>query len=378
MSPRPTVLSRLALPACLLLGSFIPALASAADITVPLGDFKLWDDGWDPFIANDGALIAVSIDHKISHSPGGASLKVTADLTGNTSTYVGISKNFDNLPVRTISGWYRSDGVTGIGWRVIDSTGQCFQTKIPVQDGKTWERLDLAIDDLITSEHWGGKNDGAWHGPLTGISIDPGVDKDKPVGTIWLDGLTAGLTPGSPRPAPHVAPKSAMIEDFEAGTDAWQFLPGQEFPGAAGLVEPSKKAHDGRVAMNLVADFRGGGQYIGAHRKDIPEVPGDVLAVMLWVKADGIDSVNARLIDSDGQVFQGKGFSIMPGKEWQELTMPMKDLVKGEHWGGKNDGVFRAPVTQMTLTVGIKSVPDKQGSILFDNVRFIAIPDKNH
>jgi hypothetical protein len=363
-------------------GLLAGGIAQAQDIVVPIGEFKVYDDDWIFTLGPEypGALGSATIDHKTAKTPGGTSLKITADLSDKNSRYVAVVKDFDNLPVRTIGGWYRSDGVTSLGMRVIDSTGQCFQSHVAVQDGKTWEKLDIAIDDLLQSEHWGGKNDGAWHGPLKAISIGlGGLDPAHPVGTLWLESLTAGLTPGSTRPAPRGTPKAVMIEDFETGVDGWTFLNGQEFPGATGFVEVSKKAHDGKVAMNMDADFRAGGAYIGAHRKDIPEVPGQLLAIMLWVKADGVDSMNCRLIDSDGQVFQGKNFPIMPGKDWQELTLHMKDLVTGEHWGGKNDGTFRPPVTQMTLTVGAKGVDQtaKKGTILFDSVRFVAIPDKS-
>jgi hypothetical protein len=274
--------------------------------------------------------------------------------------------------------------VTSLGWRAIDSTGQCFQNHLPIDDGKVWEKLEVSLDDICASEHWGGANDGTWHPPLTGLSIGigtNGLNPDKPVGTIWLEDLQATLATGATRPPARGKPKSALVEDFEAGVSDWQFINGQEFPGAAGLIDVTKTAHDGKAALTMDADFRAGGAYVGAHRTNIPEVPGDLLAVMMWVKSDGVTGMNLRLIGSDGQVFQGIGFPITPGGAWHEMTFHMKDLVHGEHWGGpdnKGDGVFHGPVTAMTITTGAKTVDPtaKKGDLIVDTVRFVAIPPR--
>ena len=50
--------------------------------------------------------------------------------------------------------------------RLIDSTGQCHQHGgVPiVADGK-WHDLVLKPEEIAGGEHWGGANDGKWHGP---------------------------------------------------------------------------------------------------------------------------------------------------------------------------------------------------------------------
>ena len=57
-----------------------------------------------------------------------------------------------------------------LGVRIVDDTGQCHQKSVDLPAGAEdgWREVVLKVRDLVGGEHWGGANDGAWHGPAEG------------------------------------------------------------------------------------------------------------------------------------------------------------------------------------------------------------------
>ena len=66
----------------------------------------------------------------------------------------------------------RSENVSEICVRLNDATGQCHQNKnvLITGDGK-WHELVIEPTDIAGGEHWGGANDGKWHGPATLVAL---------------------------------------------------------------------------------------------------------------------------------------------------------------------------------------------------------------
>src|SRR5205085_3412836 len=110
--------------------------------------------------------------------------------------------------------WVKSSGVTRLGVRLADASDQCHQSSVALKPTEDWQELVLNIRDLVGGEHWGGANDGRWHGPAKGLGLN--VDKSGAAKkTLWIDdvealrgpvldghptALAAVLTPSSCRP----------------------------------------------------------------------------------------------------------------------------------------------------------------------------------
>mgnify|MGYP002682494266 CR=1 FL=1 len=104
--------------------------------------------------------------------------------------------------------WVRTEGVEALGVRIADSSGQCHQsrTQALVADGQ-WHEVLLRLPDLVGGEHWGGANDGKWHGPPTGLGLNvaKGSIGANATGTVWLAGI-ACVTTTAQRGTPTVLP----------------------------------------------------------------------------------------------------------------------------------------------------------------------------
>lgn len=77
--------------------------------------------------------------------------------------------------------------------RLSDVTGQVHQQLVAAPGGAGWAEMKVSQfaggDDAM---HWGGANDGVWHGPATGIAFL--LEKDQlagPAGSIWIDDVRA-------------------------------------------------------------------------------------------------------------------------------------------------------------------------------------------
>jgi len=171
------------------------------------------------------------------------------------------------------------------------------------------------------------------------------------------------------------ATEPLLLDDFEADPAGWKYIDGREFAGAKGALERvADVAHTGQGSYRLTADFTAGGAYVGTWRevKDLLAI--DVAALRLWVKAEGVTELGVRLTDTSGQCHQAKR-ALQPGPAWQELVLPLGELVGGEHWGGANDGRWHGPLTGFGFNIGKPAVgPDQKGTLWMDDLRADIIP----
>ncbi len=189
---------------------------------VPIDDFEAEPKGWK-FVGGEefpGAKGSLALD-KVRPGGGKGCYKLDADFRGG-GAYVGTWKDLEGVPLPEVAAFrlkVRSSNVGSLGVRVVDASGQCHQSKVALPSGAdgAWREVVLKLGDLVGGEHWGGLNDGAWHGPPKGLGINLGKDSvgDRPAGraTLWLDDLDAlavlggrptlrscSISPGSARP----------------------------------------------------------------------------------------------------------------------------------------------------------------------------------
>jgi hypothetical protein len=169
-------------------------------------------------------------------------------------------------------------------------------------------------------------------------------------------------------PVPQPAP--VKVDDFETDSASWGYANGAEFPGAKGsLALDNTKAHGGHSSLRLETDLTGGGMYTGAWR-NLDSLKGlDVNEIHLWVLSDNVKNVGIRLGDHAGQTFQS-ALDLPAGDGWHEVVLKIPDLVKGEHWGGDNDGKWRGPIVGFGINIGKKSfISDTpKGAINIDDI----------
>src|SRR4030042_4351945 len=159
-----------------------------------LDDFENAPEGWT-YIAGwefPGAKGGLALDTTTAHS-GKRSYKLQADFSGG-GAYVGTWRDLESLGGRDfkeIRVWVKAVNVTRIGVRITDSSDQCHQKNggVPLAATREWQKIVLKVSDLVGGEHWGGANDGKWHGPAKGFGLNIGKDSfasGRPQGAITL------------------------------------------------------------------------------------------------------------------------------------------------------------------------------------------------
>jgi hypothetical protein len=168
-------------------------------VVLPFDDFEGEPRGWK-FIGGDefpGAKGTLRPDTRLSHG-GKVSFKLDADFRGG-GAYVGTWKDLEpGLPdIAEFRLWVRTRNLDRLGVRIVDDTGQCHQKAValPGGAGEGWREVILKVRDLTGGEHWGGANDGHWHGPPKGLGFNIGKDSldgnAKGRATLWIDDLSA-------------------------------------------------------------------------------------------------------------------------------------------------------------------------------------------
>ena len=164
--------------------------------TVLLDDFETERMDWgftrgEEFPGAQGSMQRHEVAKNGQHS-----LRVSADFTGG-GAYVGLRRNLTSSgfrDVRALRFWLKGENARAYTISVVDGTGQCHQKKgFPIAATDDWQEVRVAIADLVGGEHWGGANDGRWHGPARqiGLSFERGwlKKREEPKAMLWLDDL---------------------------------------------------------------------------------------------------------------------------------------------------------------------------------------------
>lgn len=222
-----------------------------------LDDFEGEPQGWK-YIGGwefPGARGALALESRDAHG-GKRSYKLQADFSGG-GAYVGTWRDTDSLKgtdLKELRLWVKAVDVTGLGVRVVDATDQCHQKNggIPLKATHDWQEIVLRISDLVGGEHWGGANDGRWHGPLKGFGLNIGKDRlaaGATKGSLSIDDVVGQVGPvvdGHPGVlAGVVNPPSCRPGFASRVTYRWDAEPmGRDFTASVHFIGP-----DGRMAF---------------------------------------------------------------------------------------------------------------------------------
>ncbi|MEV4539037.1 hypothetical protein AB0J82_35220 [Asanoa sp. NPDC049518] len=161
----------------------LPQPAAASTGPVVIGDFENGTSPWFPVTAGGAtATLTTTTDAPAS---GNASARVQATAPSGT---VEMARSVASLDLQRLDLSVRSVELTGLVLRLVDSTGQAHQQTLALSPGASWQRLSVTtFAGGSQYGHWGGANDGVWHGPLTQISLLIDAFRIKPGPAVTLD-----------------------------------------------------------------------------------------------------------------------------------------------------------------------------------------------
>lgn len=362
------------------------ACAAAVSLLDEANPMSGWGFGLgEEFPGAKGALSAAA-DAEAQRRP---ALRLAADFTGG-GKYVQMGRALPSVDVEGISLWVKGPaGADGFTLRLIDGTGQCHQLPLRIDPAGAWQRVafpvlkyfekagtSAALDFVGRYENWGGANDGKWHQPLKAVYVIVGshVLGETKKGEFLFSGIKVATEP----PKQEVVKAMRLDEALDDGEVDWGLNLGWEFKGAKG--EMTCVEADGAKALRLASDFTGGGAYIAAE-KNIGGL--DLVALRMQVKTANATGFSCRYVDSSGQCHQAHGFKLKPDNAWQDVEIPVRGVVGGEHWGGKNDGRWHGPAKLFSFIIGPGNAADRKPTVLMRNItadvrQRVAVSGKPH
>jgi hypothetical protein len=121
-----------------------------------------------------------------------------------------------------------------------------------------------------------------------------------------------------------------------------------DMPGLDSLILTDFPQVISDICAKLDYEFDKGWRFVRISPRPMIPIHGRPLWAKLWVMGDkGNGLARLRLVDSDGQSFQ-PDYGRLSFSEWRCLTADMT-CERAGHWGGKNDGVVRYPVSWDTI-----------------------------
>ncbi|MGW6195598.1 glycosyl hydrolase [Kribbella sp. NPDC055110] len=313
-----------------------------------IGDFENTAEGWTFYPGSEfpGATGSFGLDSTGNHS-GASSGKLSADF-GAGGAYVSVNRSLPAVDATSVSFWVKSPNLSFLTFRLTDSTGQVHQQRLTLSGATDWQPLAVTrFDGGKQYVHFGGANDGVWHGPAKAVEVvlDKAAISGATTTTLNLDDLALNAPAGEP---------TTPLGDYESAAEGWSFYPGSEFPGATGsLALDATSAAAGTQSAKLSGDFSGGGNYVAVQRTTVPV---DLTAISLSVRTSQLSALGLRLTDATGQVHQQR-LTLSGSTAWQQLTVTRFDGGSGYlHFGGADDGIWHGPAKSIMVTLDRSSI----------------------
>ena len=279
---------------------------------------------------------------------GGKTLVLSGDFNRGGSYVAAYRTLTPPLELEKLQFHLKSDA-TRVAVRLTDSADQTHQYFIPLTGNPAvWQYLEMPVTET-SQYHWGGKNDGIIRGKIKQIGlVVHRADLPKKTGTIHIADIQAVEVKRMP---------GLLI--MPLNSQHWTLNRGREFaPGADAVLQA-----DGQRLLLKVDNSRHGDYASAVHRFKEP-----IDAEKLSFTMRGSNrQVAVRLTDSDGQCHSH--VLNASGNPEKEQTISIDITGSKAHWGGKNDGVFRGPLTAFELVVRGKDFgASRQGETEFSAV----------
>jgi hypothetical protein len=261
-------------------------------------------------------------------APGQSSLKLSGDFTGG-GAYVAAIKNLHELEAKDVTAFRlraKTGNAASISVQMVDATGQTHQRKgVKLTSDGAWHDLALEPAKIAGGEHWGGANDGRWHGPPRQLvmSLTENSDPQSKQPVVQFAEIRAETVV-----AVFVQP-AAFKSDFE-GT---ALAPGWNVTGGVAL--DSKVAFQGSQSLALSRSLENVAEPCSATSPAFLAAPGQ-WEIRLAGKAELHSPDNSyhgaitlECLDAAGQVVDRATLAELFGKrDWQPISKRV-ELPKG-------------------------------------------------
>lgn len=180
----------LALVTAVVLAGFAPAAASAVEDPRPIVISEFDSASQWETLSRSGATGTLTIDTAQANT-GATSGRLDVSIPSGTVEIVATSVTIE---ATSLEFSVKSSAIDGVALRLIDSTGQAHQQRLPLNPAAAgWQHIRVAdFESGPGYISWGGAADGVWHGPLRRVSfvldagnMAPGVS----AGTVYFDTL---------------------------------------------------------------------------------------------------------------------------------------------------------------------------------------------
>ncbi|WP_155987757.1 sugar-binding protein [Gorillibacterium massiliense] len=148
----------------------VPSLVPVIDAEI--GGFESASEGWTSSNGGEfpGATVTYQTDAASPHT-GTYAGKLTGNFA-NGGNYVALTKGLNRLNMTNLTFWVKTSELSRVSLRLVDDTGQTHQQRIAVSPSGQWQKLTITAFNGGTSyTHYGGANDGQWHGPAKQITF---------------------------------------------------------------------------------------------------------------------------------------------------------------------------------------------------------------
>ncbi|TWU06329.1 hypothetical protein [Stieleria varia] len=338
----------------------IAKTAFAADGRMALIDAEKPMGGWTFDNGQEFPGAVGNLELQPGSSP--PTLVLHGDFSGG-GNYVQAAKSLPDISIDSIAFDIKVPaGIGKVTTRLIDGTGQCHQLDIRLNDKGGWQRYTFPVARYFASleagspmdivsryEKWSGANDGRWHQPLKLFVILAGKETLRE-GSIAIRDVTVIPTP----PKTEVAATIRLDEFGESGTGNWEYNNGDEFKGATGGLKVIETSDQNR-ALQLAADFSGGGRYVGVRQRLNSSAVKTTKMIRLKLKGENVSQYSLRLVDETGQCHQRGGLKVSSDGQWHTVELDPTEIAGGEHWAGANDGQWHGALTLIELMLSTAS-----------------------
>jgi hypothetical protein len=171
-----------------------------ASITTAAADWSFVDG--KEFAGMQGSFVDTAADDAAAVAPGGHGAgKLSADFSGG-GNYDGALVDLGHAALGTVSALrlrVKAEHLRSFSVRLVDEGGQVHQKiGIPLAATADWQEVEIRIADIVGGEHWGGANDGQWHGKFKSVSVD--IDRRDLAtadqwGRKWRSGILCSCDP---------------------------------------------------------------------------------------------------------------------------------------------------------------------------------------
>jgi len=161
-----------------------------------LDDFDKEPSGWKYIGGQEfpGATGSLTFDPGAAHE-GKGSYHLLGDFTGG-GAYVGTWRDLPARDLKELRIWVKAVNLKAIMVRIVDGSDQCHQRDMPITPSPDWQEFVLTFTSVAGGNHWGGANDGVWHGRAKayGLNIPNGhFVGDPKKGELWIDDIEGVL-----------------------------------------------------------------------------------------------------------------------------------------------------------------------------------------